>query len=79
LGDLEQAFSKGQVLQWGLKELNLLPEEVGFSGSATTVLRLYKPPQKRKGEVVSGSSQALAEHLIDKLVSLSILDEDEAE
>jgi hypothetical protein len=28
---------------------------------------------------VSGSSQTLAEHLIDKLVSLSILDEDEAE
>jgi electron transfer flavoprotein beta subunit len=79
LGDLEQAFSQGQVLRWGLKELELLPEEVGFSGSATTVLRLYKPPQKRKGEIVSGSSQALAEHLIEKLVSLSIQDEDEAE
>jgi len=79
LGDLEQAFSKGQVLRWGLRDLKLAPEDVGFSGSATTVLRLYKPPQKRKGEVVSGSSQALADSLIDKLVSLSILDEDEAE
>jgi electron transfer flavoprotein alpha/beta subunit len=78
LGDLEQAFSKGQVIRWGLKDLTVLPEEVGFSGSATTVLRLYKPPEKRKGEVVGGSSQALAERLIDKLVSLSILDEDEA-
>jgi electron transfer flavoprotein beta subunit len=79
LGNLERAFSTGRIIQWGLKDLNLRPEEVGFRGSATTVLRLYRPPQKRKGEVVSGSSQALAEHLIDKLVSLSILDEDEAE
>jgi electron transfer flavoprotein beta subunit len=79
LGDVEQAFSTGRVIRWGLKDLDLHPEEVGFSGSATTVLRLYRPPQKRKGEVVSGSSQKLAEHLIGKLVSLSILDEDEAE
>jgi electron transfer flavoprotein beta subunit len=79
LGDLELAFSKGRVIRWGLKDLGLRPEEVGVSGSATTVLRLYKPPQKRKGEIVSGSSQTLAEHLIAKLVSLSVLDEDEAE
>lgn len=78
LGQLEQAFSTTRVLRWGLKDLKLRPEEVGFSGSATTVLKLYKPPQKRKGEVVSGSSQTLAEHLINKLVSLSILDEDDA-
>jgi electron transfer flavoprotein beta subunit len=79
LGNVERAFSNGHVIRWGLKDLNLQPEEVGFSGSATTVLRLYKPPQKRKGEILSGSSQTLAEHLIAKLVSLSILDEDEAE
>jgi electron transfer flavoprotein beta subunit len=79
LGELEQAFSRGRVNRWGLKDLDLRPEEVGLSGSATTVLRLYKPPQKRKGEIVSGSSQVLAEHLIAKLVSLSVLDEDEAE
>jgi len=79
LGDLEQAFSEGRVLRWGLKDLDLRAEEVGFSGSATTVVRLYRPPQKRKGEVVTGSSQTLAEHLIAKLVSLSILDEDETE
>jgi len=79
LADVEKAFSNARVIRWGLKNLDLQPEEVGFSGSATTVLRLYKPPQKRRGEVVSGSSQALAEHLIAKLVSLSILDEDEAE
>ena len=79
LRELERAFSTAEVIRWGLEDLDLRSEEVGVSGSATTVLRLYKPPQKRKGEVVSGSSQTLAEHLIAKLVSLSILDEDETE
>jgi electron transfer flavoprotein beta subunit len=78
LGELEKAFTDYPVIRWGLSDLGLAPEEVGFSGSATTVLRLYKPPQKRKGEMVSGPSQTLAEHLIEKLVALSILDEDEA-
>jgi electron transfer flavoprotein alpha/beta subunit len=76
---LEKAFSTSSVIRWGIDDLGLAAEEVGFSGSATTVVRLYKPPQKRKGDVVSGSSQTLAEHLIKKLVALSILDEDEAE
>jgi electron transfer flavoprotein beta subunit len=79
LGAVEQAFSKGRVIRWDLKELDLRPEEVGFRGSATTVLRLYKPPQKRRGEILSGSSQVLVKHLIAKLVSLSVLDEDETE
>jgi electron transfer flavoprotein beta subunit len=79
LGNLEKAFSTSSVIRWGIDDLGLAAEEVGFSGSATTVVRLYKPPQKRKGDVVSGSSQVLAEHLIKKLVALSILDEDEAE
>jgi len=78
LRDLERAFTNAPVIRWGLLELRLPPEEVGFRGSATTVLRLYKPPQKRMGEIVSGSSQNLAEHLIEKLVVLGILDEDEA-
>ncbi len=79
LGNLEDAFTHAPVVRWGLKDLGLAAGQVGFSGSATTVLRLYRPPQKRKGEVVSGSSQSLAEHLIEKLVALSVLDEDEAE
>jgi electron transfer flavoprotein beta subunit len=79
LANLEKAFSASPVIRWGIGDLGLAAEEVGFSGSATTVVRLYKPPQKRKGDLVSGSSQVLAEHLIRKLVALSVVDEDEAQ
>lgn len=76
LGDLEKAFSDGEIILWGLDDLNLKPEEVGLSGSATWVARLLKPPPRRKGEIVSGPPQTLLDHIIRKLESLSIIDEE---
>ena len=75
-GDLEMAFSNREVIHWGLDDLDLKPEKVGFSGSATRVVKLHKSPLKRKGEVVSGAPQILVEHLLKKLEALSILDEE---
>jgi electron transfer flavoprotein beta subunit len=76
-GDLERAFSRGEVIRWGLEDLGLRKEEVGLMGSATRVWQLYAPPPKRRGEVLSGTAPELVEHLISKLEALSILDEDE--
>ena len=75
-GDLENAFSKGDVILWGRKELNLTKDEIGFNGSATQVWKIQKPPPRRSGEIVTGSAQALSESLIAKLEALSILDEE---
>jgi electron transfer flavoprotein beta subunit len=77
LGRLEKAFSDGEVLRWGLEDLGLAPEEVGFAGSANRVRKLHRPPPKGGGEIFSGSPQRLLEHLLRKLESLSILDEEE--
>jgi electron transfer flavoprotein beta subunit len=76
LGDLEKAFSKGEITLWGRRELNIEAKKVGFEGSATQVWRIRKPPPRRGGEVVSGSPQHLVERLIAKLEALSILDEE---
>jgi len=78
MADLERAFADRQVVKWGLEELGLNVEEVGLSGSATRVWRLFKPPPKRKGEVISGSPHELVEQLMEKLEALSILDEEPA-
>ncbi|MFC1824700.1 electron transfer flavoprotein subunit beta/FixA family protein [Thermodesulfobacteriota bacterium] len=75
-GDLEAAFSNGEVILWGRKELNLEKKEIGFDGSATQVWKIQKPPPRRSGEIVTGSAQALSESLIAKLEALSILDEE---
>jgi electron transfer flavoprotein alpha/beta subunit len=78
LADLERAFTEQHVPRWGIKDLGLRPEEVGLAGSATRVWKLYKPPPKRKGEVISGTPQELVGHLMEKLEALSILDEETA-
>jgi len=75
-GDIERAFSTGKIARWGLDDLRLEEREVGFEGSATKVLRLYRPPPKQRGEVATGSTQELVERIIHRLESLSIIDEE---
>jgi electron transfer flavoprotein beta subunit len=77
LGDVERAFSEMNILRWGIKELGLQDNEVGFEGSATQVRRLEIPPPRQKGEVVEGSPQELVDHLIHKLEALSFLEEED--
>jgi electron transfer flavoprotein beta subunit len=76
LVDIEKAFSEKKITRWGIQDLGLNPQEVGFNGSATKVWKLRKPPQKKQGEVLDGSPQAMVEALIKKLENLSILDEE---
>ena len=77
-GEIERAFEGRDIVRLGLTDLDLEEGEVGFEGSATTVLRLYRPPPKRRGEILSGSSQEIVEGLIKKLESLTIIDEENA-
>jgi hypothetical protein len=78
-GDIERAFRTGRITRWDLGDLGLEEGEVGFEGSATKVLRLYRPPPKQRGEVATGSTKELVERIIQKLESLSIIDEEEQE
>ena len=76
--EIERAFACRDIVRQGLADLHLEEGEVGLKGSATTVLRLYRPPPKRKGEFLSGSTEEIVESLIKKLESLSIIDEEDA-
>lgn len=76
LADVEQAFTNRNILRWSLEDLGLSPDEVGLHGSATRVLKLYKPPLRRKGVVFTGSAHDLVDDLMEKLEALSILDEE---
>ena len=77
LGELERAFSGRAVMHWGLDDLDLKPDEVGWKGSATWVTKLQTPPPKTTGEILTGSVQFLVDNLVKKLEALSIIDEDE--
>jgi electron transfer flavoprotein beta subunit len=75
-GDIERAFSTGRIDRWGLEDLGLEAHKVGFEGSATKVLRLYRPPPKQRGEIATGSTQELVARIIHRLESLSVIDEE---
>lgn len=75
LASLERAFSKSEIMRWGLEDLGLNADEVGLMGSANRVSRLHPPTPKRQGELVDGDPQALLDRLLRKLEALSILDE----
>jgi electron transfer flavoprotein beta subunit len=74
--DLEKAFSRGKVLRWNLSDLGFKPEEVGLKGSATQVMRLFTPSERKKGEIISDKPERLVQSLINKLEELGILEEE---
>ena len=77
LGALEIAFSEKDITWWGMEDLGLKEEEVGIKGSATWVQKLHTPSSKRAGELITGPAQTLVDHLIRKLETLSIIDEED--
>jgi electron transfer flavoprotein alpha/beta subunit len=77
LGALERAFSHEDVVRWGSQDLALDAGEVGLRGSATRVVRLWPPPPRKKGELLTGSPQDLAARFLEKLEALSLLDEED--
>ena len=77
LGALEIAFSEKDITWWGMEDLDLKEDEVGIQGSATWVQKLHAPPSRRQGELITGPPQTLIGHLIQKLETLSIIDEED--
>jgi electron transfer flavoprotein beta subunit len=76
LGALQVAFSDRKIKRWGIRDLELKSEEVGFEGSATHVSHLRTPEPKSKGALLEGSPQTLVSAFIRKLEAMSLLEED---
>ena len=77
LGDIEAAFSQREIIRWASSDLNLKEDEIGLRGSATHVRKLRSPDARTGGRIVSGSPETIVSTLIQKLESMSILDEEE--
>lgn len=76
LGEIEVAFSRREIIRWASSDLNLQRNEVGLRGSATHVRKLRSPAARIGGRIVTGSPQSIVDTLIQKLESMSILDEE---
>ncbi len=61
---------------WGIKEMEMPPNEVGLAGSPTQVRRIFAPPVRERGEMLTGEGNAdrVASQLVERLVTDGVLE-----
>ena len=68
LHGIELAFAESKVESWSLKNLDLLPSQVGEQGSPTRVLSLKRVKKERKCEFLPGSAEEQVDALIRRFI-----------
>ena len=66
IGGIVDAYKK-EITVWDHNAVELDPKDCGLNASPTQVFRSFTPPQKGKGEMLSGSIQEMSAVLVDKL------------
>lgn len=66
VGAIVDAYKK-DITVWNHTDVELDPADCGLNASPTQVFRSFTPPQKGKGEMLSGTVQEMAEALVGKL------------
>lgn len=77
LGEINVAFLEKDITRWTSVELDLKRDEVGLAGSVTHVRKLRSPSTKKGGKILTGTPQSLVDTLMQKLESMSIIDEED--
>lgn len=58
-----------KITLWTQKELNLDSKSIGLLGSPTQVVKIFTPPQRQGGQIISGETQDIVEKLAGLLRS----------
>ena len=66
IGGIVEAYQK-EITVWDHNAVGLDPKDCGLNESPTQVFRSFTPPQKGKGEMLSGSIQEMSAALVGKL------------
>lgn len=72
VGAIVDAYKK-EITVWGHKGVGLDPKECGLNASPTQVYRSFTPPQKGKGEMLSGTVGEMAGALVGKLAEKHLI------
>jgi electron transfer flavoprotein beta subunit len=56
-----------KITVWGQKDLNLDPQGIGLCGSPTQVVKIFTPPQRTGGQILTGEIPEIAEKLISAI------------
>lgn len=58
---------------WTLADIGLTPDEVGLRGSPTSMLDMFTPSHERRGQVLQGKPEEVADELLRRLAELALL------
>jgi electron transfer flavoprotein beta subunit len=58
---------QAKITVWGQKDLNLDSQNIGLSGSPTQVVKIFTPPPRIGGQMLSGEPQEIADKLVELL------------
>ena len=72
VGGIVDAYQK-DITVWNHMDVELDPADCGLNASPTQVFRSFTPPQKGKGEMLSGTVQELAEALVGQLAEKHVV------
>jgi len=67
------AAKKAQIPHWNAEKINADKSRIGLSGSPTQVKKIFYPPPRKGGDMLSGEPQELAKKLVDKLRELKVI------
>ena len=68
---------RAKIPVWGIEQAELDASEVGLAGSPTQVRRVFAPPQRERGEILSGENgkpDRAANLLLDRLLAAGVLE-----
>lgn len=72
VGAIVDAYKK-DITVWNHQDVQLDPADCGLNASPTQVFRSFTPPQKGKGEMLSGTIVGMAEMLVGKLAEKHLI------
>jgi electron transfer flavoprotein beta subunit len=58
-----------KITNWGQKDLDLDPQGIGLCGSPTQVVKIFTPPQRTGGQILSGEIPDVANKIVELLRS----------
>jgi electron transfer flavoprotein beta subunit len=56
-----------KIIVWSQEDLNLDAQNIGLCGSPTQVVKIFTPPPRVGGQMLTGETQEIAEKLVELL------------
>lgn len=58
---------KAHITIWNAQDLEADEQSIGLQGSPTQVIKIFSPPVRHRGQILTGPAQEVAEKLVDLL------------